>query len=217
MTKRKYGRAPVTPGIGASPNKPASLPFLLATTSGVLEAVKDDLPPLTVTLESRDTVLPQITITPSGIADDEKIQRHTVEHLARILSTWPKPLSGDSGGWTATGRTKGLKVDVLAAPLLGRGVVRHSKRRPSDGTAAHAQLLRDLIDWAGALPAACKLQVEESADGEGLLARLTTAADDLPAVLDTHALLVTPAAGIWDKTRGEGVTPTGHRLVILTR
>lgn len=198
-------------------NKPATLPVLLSAAAGVLEAVEEDLPPLTVAMESRDTVLPQITITPSGIFDAEEVQQRTVEHLARILGTWPKPLSGSGGGWTAQGRVNGLEVDVLAAPLRGHDGDRRSERRPEDGTAAHAKLLRDLIDWAGALPAACNLQVEESTDGEGLLARLTTAATDLPAVLDTHALLVTPAAGIWDKTRGEGVTPTGHRLVILTR
>lgn len=189
---------------------------LLAAAARVLDAVTEKLPPLTVRMEPRPPVGSPITITPTEIADDMDSQQRAVEHLARILGTWPRPLAS-TVGWIATGSIGAVEVDTMAAPFVTTPV-RQPERLPGDSAAAHAKLLRDLADWATALPAGVReLVVDESGYGKGFTARLVVDSGALDAVLEAHALFTSHAIATWDKYRGEGITPTGHRLTISTR
>ncbi len=89
-------------------------------------------------------------------------------------------------------------------------------RHPDASTAAHAALLRCLVNWAHALDTSVReLDVmEETQDGAGLWALVRVHESVLEPVLAEHAVMRVPAPHGWSGYRAEGILPTGHRLMI---
>ncbi|UOE22300.1 hypothetical protein NI17_023990 (plasmid) [Thermobifida halotolerans] len=109
----------------------------------------------------------------------------------------------------------GVRVEAVSAPgPAGGDVLRH----PDASTAAHAALLRGLVDWAATLGGGVRLLhvLEDVEDGAGLWALLRVHEPALEAVLAEHAVMRVPPPHGWSGYRAEGVLPTGHRLMIST-
>ncbi|WP_435109275.1 hypothetical protein [Nocardiopsis synnemataformans] len=189
---------------------PHPLPRLLAAAH-VLE-VAGHLPPLTVAMTPGAGLMPPVTLSPTTNLPTE--DQHALVHAIARAHRWSAQRLGLADGRSTKGTVDGIRVEVMSAPGLGADgkVLRH----PDASTAAHAALLRDLLDWAAALDTSVReLDVmEETEDGAGLWTLVRVHERDLEAVLAEHAVMTVPAPHGWSGYRAEGVLPTGHRLMI---
>lgn len=190
------------------------LPRLLATAAHVLDQV-GELAPVMVTCNADQTLLPPLTLAPASLGMDIDAQTEIVHTVATAMG-WPTNHLLDYQAWTATGKVDGVEVQAIAAPV--RGSSSEPLVRTGEATTAeHAQLLRDLTDWAATVPTGIKaLEVAEDLHHPDarFRARLVLPVGMAPSRV-AELVLPVPDDG-WSGYRGDGVLPTGHTLTIST-
>lgn len=187
------------------------LPRLLTAAAHLLEKA-GELPPLTLALTPGAGLMPPVTLSPAANLPAE--DQHALVHAIARAHRWSAERLSLADGWSAKGTVDGIRVEVMSAP--GSGADGKVLRHPDASTAAHAALVRGLLDWAHALDGCVReLDVlEETEDGAGLWALVRVHEPDLEAVQAEHAVMRVPPLHGWSGYRAEGVLPTGHRLMI---
>ncbi|WP_236572101.1 MULTISPECIES: hypothetical protein [unclassified Nocardiopsis] len=190
---------------------PRPLPHLLTAAALVLEEA-GQLPPLIVAMTPGAGLRPPVTLSPATNLPAE--EQHALVHAIARAHRWSAQPLSLADGWSTKGAVGGIRVEVMSAP--GPSADGKVLRHPDASTAAHAALLRGLLDWAQALGDGVReLDVMEEAEGgAGLWALVRVKESVLESVLAEHAVMRVPAPHGWSGYRAEGVLPTGHRLMI---
>ncbi|GAA2635339.1 hypothetical protein SMC26_08525 [Actinomadura fulvescens] len=133
-----------------------------------------------------------------------------VKHVRRL---------SDEDGVSAHGRVGAIEVKTHALPLASHPDDRPSPRRAS--TAAHAVLVRALVDWSAALPVqvralevAERTAAEETGEAGGALGVRLTVRDHADVAAVRAEVIVPIEPDGWSGLRGLGMVPTGHDLAM---
>jgi hypothetical protein len=95
---------------------PHPLPALLTAAAHVLDQV-GELPPVMVTCNANETLLPPLTFTPASLGMAQDDQDRVVHTVAAAMGWSARHLAAPGDGWVADGRVDGIEAQVLAAPL----------------------------------------------------------------------------------------------------